>query len=120
MNDKNETVAFEIRCRNCDYVELWGLERAIRELIRARKLSVKTDFDAILIQELFRVNCRSVPCPKCRSLATLTAEVPKKNQWTWADEVRCEDCGQEIPAARVAAVPGVSRCVSCQQVFEKH
>jgi phage/conjugal plasmid C-4 type zinc finger TraR family protein len=26
----------------------------------------------------------------------------------------CEDCGDEIPAARRRAVPGVRRCVHCQ------
>lgn len=26
----------------------------------------------------------------------------------------CEDCGEEIPAARRRAVPGVRRCVTCQ------
>lgn len=31
----------------------------------------------------------------------------------------CEDCGGEIPAARREAVPGCTRCIRCQEQFEK-
>ena len=31
----------------------------------------------------------------------------------------CRDCGDEIPKARVRALPGVFRCVACQTEFEK-
>lgn len=32
--------------------------------------------------------------------------------------LECE-CGDEIPEARRQAVPGVQRCVFCQEVFER-
>lgn len=31
----------------------------------------------------------------------------------------CEDCGELIPPARREALPGVSRCVACQEVADK-
>lgn len=31
----------------------------------------------------------------------------------------CEECDQPIPAARRAAFPGVTRCVSCQTIHEQ-
>lgn len=31
----------------------------------------------------------------------------------------CEDCGDEIPAPRRAAVPGCRRCIPCQQDHER-
>lgn len=31
---------------------------------------------------------------------------------------RCEDCGEEIPLARLMAAPGTTRCCECQQNFE--
>ena len=31
---------------------------------------------------------------------------------------RCEDCGDEIPLARLMAAPGTTRCCECQQNFE--
>ncbi len=32
---------------------------------------------------------------------------------------RCEECGEEIPAARRAMVPTATRCVGCQSVHER-
>ena len=32
----------------------------------------------------------------------------------------CQDCGEDIPQARQQAVPGVQRCVFCQQAHERH
>jgi len=31
----------------------------------------------------------------------------------------CRECGEPIPPARLAAVPGVGLCVECQRVFER-
>jgi len=30
----------------------------------------------------------------------------------------CEDCAEEIPEKRRAAIPGCTRCVSCQELLE--
>jgi phage/conjugal plasmid C-4 type zinc finger TraR family protein len=30
----------------------------------------------------------------------------------------CEDCGEPIPEARREAVPGVRRCVACQEAYD--
>lgn len=32
---------------------------------------------------------------------------------------RCRECGEEIPAARLAKVPDAERCVTCQQEAEQ-
>jgi phage/conjugal plasmid C-4 type zinc finger TraR family protein len=31
----------------------------------------------------------------------------------------CQDCGEEIPQARREAVPGVKRCITCQNIIDK-
>ncbi|RMX07433.1 TraR/DksA family transcriptional regulator [Allofranklinella schreckenbergeri] len=31
----------------------------------------------------------------------------------------CEDCGEPIPQARRQALPGVRRCVGCQEQYEQ-
>ena len=31
----------------------------------------------------------------------------------------CEDCGEEIPVARRELVPGVRKCLSCQEYLEE-
>lgn len=33
--------------------------------------------------------------------------------------VECEDCGEEIPAARRTAAKGCTRCLDCQQRHEQ-
>lgn len=32
--------------------------------------------------------------------------------------IYCEDCGEEIPKARRMAVPGVKKCVKCQEKMD--
>lgn len=31
----------------------------------------------------------------------------------------CEDCGDEIPAARIKAAPETRRCIHCQRLLEE-
>lgn len=31
----------------------------------------------------------------------------------------CEDCGEIIPAARIEAAPGCTRCIKCQTAYEE-
>ncbi len=31
----------------------------------------------------------------------------------------CEDCGDDIPEARRIAIKGVTRCIHCQELFER-
>lgn len=31
----------------------------------------------------------------------------------------CEDCGEDIPPARLAAAPFATRCIHCQENFER-
>ena len=31
----------------------------------------------------------------------------------------CTDCGEPIPKKRLEVIPGASRCVNCQMIFEK-
>lgn len=31
----------------------------------------------------------------------------------------CDDCGEPIPEARLAAAPGCIRCIDCQRAFER-
>lgn len=31
----------------------------------------------------------------------------------------CTDCGENIPVGRLIANPGATRCIACQEVFEK-
>lgn len=33
--------------------------------------------------------------------------------------MKCIDCDQNIPRARLKALPGVIRCVKCAEIYEK-
>jgi phage/conjugal plasmid C-4 type zinc finger TraR family protein len=33
--------------------------------------------------------------------------------------MHCADCGQEIPEARRAAIPGVRLCIACQEIADR-
>lgn len=37
-----------------------------------------------------------------------------------ASRDHCEECGEPIPAARQAAIPGVRLCVHCQEEADRH
>ena len=60
-------------------------------------------------------------------IATETAEVnlaiilrnrPRLSSRPSATE--CEDCDSPIPTARQEAVPGIQKCVQCQQLADQH
>ncbi|MCC6902373.1 MAG: DksA/TraR family C4-type zinc finger protein [Polyangiaceae bacterium] len=59
----------------------------------ARDGAVQEQIDATVESEIGRIRSRR---PTTESLT------------------HCEDCGDEIPAARRQAVPGVRRCIPCQ------
>lgn len=118
MSEK-AVIYFEVRCANCGYFELWGLERIIRALMAAGKLSPMSEFHAELFAELFTVHVKHVACPECGQKQTLRAVRTQKGDWDWEDAVRCEDCGGEIPEARLRALPGVTRCVKCQTEIDR-
>ena len=43
---------------------------------------------------------------------------PDEEQLVENGRVVCRDCGEPIPAARLAACPGACRCVVCQEAAE--
>lgn len=53
--------------------------------------------------------------------ATVAAEVERarKRMAQGVGRERCEDCEDPIPLARRLAVPGVSRCVRCQEAADR-
>lgn len=116
---KRTPVSFEVRCSRCGFFELWGLEQGIRALTAAGKLSPASDFDAALFAELLLAHAAAIPCPQCRNIGTLSIRKAEPGRWDWEDAVRCEDCDAEIPEARLQAVPEATRCIRCQERFEK-
>lgn len=42
------------------------------------------------------------------------------DDWEILSACECDDCGERIPDARRKAVPGVTRCIDCQEFKERH
>lgn len=51
-----------------------------------------------------------------RVLPALERAIQKINEGTSGE---CDDCGDAIPPERLKAVAGATRCVGCQEIFEK-
>lgn len=68
-----------------------------------------TDFgdDAQAAEALFREGAIAAALP-----------APAGNQVVENGRVVCAECGEPIPAVRLAAVPGAIRCRACQAEFE--
>ncbi len=47
----------------------------------------------------------------------IQGKVRKMNDITQSTGI-CEDCGKPIPAKRLEAIPGATRCVKCQEIYE--
>lgn len=115
---KGISTSFEVRCEHCGFFELWGIERVVRALVAVGKLSPGSEFDAALFAELFLHHGGDVFCPRCRETGALAVKRAAPDDWEWDDAVRCEECGGEIPEARLKAVPGTPRCIRCQEALE--
>jgi phage/conjugal plasmid C-4 type zinc finger TraR family protein len=53
---------------------------------------------------------------KCIALARLSIPAQTKE----VDDIACEECGDDIPAARRRALPGCRTCLPCQEEIEKN
>ncbi len=113
-----EAILFEIRCSHCRAVEIWGLERALRELVRAGRYRARADFDPDMIRELFLIHADKIECPACGGKG-VSARIAPKESWSWADETCCERCGKIIPPERMAVMPNAKFCVTCQSALER-
>lgn len=52
------------------------------------------------------------------ALQAISSQVENLNNTSTSNSPYCEDCGNLIPEKRLKAVPGTTRCVSCQEAFE--
>ena len=111
-------ILFEVRCVHCRFVELWGLERALRELVQTGRYRARADFDPEMIRELFLIHADKINCPQCDQ-KTLTARIAPPDFWSWTAETCCEQCGRIISSERLAAVPDATLCISCQTAIER-
>jgi len=126
-NSMQQAIHFEIRCPHCNTLDLWGLECALRALVKSGRYRTRADFDPDMIRELFIIHADKIDCLDCGQKGLSARIAPNDNccgthcslPWTWADEVCCKHCGKIIPPERLAAVPGTMLCVQCQSALER-
>ena len=53
------------------------------------------------------------------TIADAVAHARARLQNDGSSWIHCEDCGEEIPERRRQALPGVRRCVRCQQAHDR-
>jgi len=73
-----------------------------------------------LLGELFASAAGRMTCPKCNHRGLSVSEAD--DEWEdaeWDTPRSCTECGQPIPAERLAAFPQTQRCVACQQAFDR-
>ena len=58
---------------------------------------------------------------RAQQLEEMAREIALKKHRTFkaVSRVYCEDCDAPIPEKRRQLIPGVSRCVACQEIEEK-
>jgi len=75
------------------------------------------DPDEDLLRVLFVDAARRMTCPICKERRLHAVDhdpLDAADDDRWQSAVLCEICRQPIPPERVAALPGVKRCVACQ------
>jgi DnaK suppressor protein len=74
-------------------------------LVAAAQVATQRDIDELLRRRLER---------RLAELERITRRLEQEGYG------RCEVCGVEIPAERLAAMPGTTLCVACQRERERH
>jgi Zn finger protein HypA/HybF involved in hydrogenase expression len=114
-------LSFELTCRNCRWRTVCGRDDAIARLKLLGLLRRDPDPDEELVRVLFAEAAPRMTCPVCKEKrlhAVDHAPLTATDDGDWQSAVLCEVCRQPIPPERVEALPGVKRCVTCQNSSE--
>jgi hypothetical protein len=106
----------ELRCSECSWAEVCGPTGVGEWLRRARKLRAGELPEWEIMVEVLRAAAAKLVCPDCG--ATGLVALPADEGAGWPRAANCEVCGSLIPAERLAALPGATRCAACQRAEE--
>ncbi len=110
----------ELICTNCGWRTICGREDAISRLKLIGLLRRDPDPDEAVLRELFIESAPRLTCPLCKEkrLHAADHDASQDDDSDWQAAVLCEICRQPIDPERVEALPGVRRCVACQNSTE--
>jgi predicted RNA-binding Zn-ribbon protein involved in translation (DUF1610 family) len=106
----------ELRCPKCSHAEVCGAAEMTARLRAVGMLRRARDAEPDLLVPLFESAAPRMACSACghEGLAVKAAD-DRGDDW---DERRCEQCGEPISAARLAAMPRATLCLACQSKDE--
>jgi ssDNA-binding Zn-finger/Zn-ribbon topoisomerase 1 len=114
----SDDFALELNCPACTWRSVHADPASMEARLRAGGflLNEKTPGAAALRGMLLGSGSR-LACPECGSRG-LETRPHHAGDGDWQEAVTCEVCRKPIPPERVEALPGVRRCVTCQQAEE--
>ncbi len=83
-------------------------------LAKARKVRRGREPEPEIMVEVLMATAAELTCPQCGNPG-LTATPADENADDWPEAKVCESCSKPIPPDRLAAVPGATLCVACQE-----
>lgn len=110
----------EVICGNCGWRTICGRDDAIGRLRLIGLLRRDPDPDEDLLRVLFADAAPRMTCPLCKEKRLHAVEhgASQEDGDDWQTAVLCEICREPIDPERVEALPGVKRCVACQNLSE--
>jgi hypothetical protein len=110
----------ELICGNCGWRTVCGREDAVGRLRLVGLLRRDPNPDEDVLRELFVESAPRMTCPLCKEKRLHAADHDSSidDDADWQAAVLCEICREPIPPERVEALPGVKRCVACQNNTE--
>jgi DksA/TraR C4-type zinc finger protein len=110
--------AYELKCRCCGWRTVCGCDDAIARLRLIGLLRREPDPEENAVAALLVEAAPRMTCPICKEKALSAAPAESAAEDDWLAAVLCEICRQPIPLERLEALPGATRCASCQQKLE--
>ena len=107
----------ELSCPHCDWSEVCNPTRVAEWLRTAERLRHDQAPEIEIIHEVLRGTAGQLACPDCNRIGLHVSDADD-NEADWPEAPTCAGCGQPISAERLEAVPGVTRCATCQQSHE--
>lgn len=106
----------ELICGNCGWRTICGRDDAIARLRLIGLLRRDPDPDEELLRALFAESAPRMTCPLCKvkRVHAVDYDASQEDDADWQTAILCEICREPIDPERVEALPGVKRCVVCQ------
>lgn len=111
-------LAVRLLCQKCGWQTSCGEEqiaRRLRKLGLLKRAQLPTEE---LIRELLIASVARLTCDACGELQLVFSESDDEDG-DWQQAVVCEVCHKPIAPERVEALPGVRRCVACQDLADR-